>query len=323
MHENLTFHFEGSLADSHQMNFYEAARFQYAAARLLVKLAQFRKTGRFSQKISSKSNFDVNLRSQTDGSFNINVEDPGQPKEDQFVNMTLADLVAYVSERVIEKLDEETLLRTSELQATKAAPPKEAAGHLINAIASSVANGERNLEDVPDRIQRTVRRRVAEIYRDSRLLENKSSTSKIDTAREQKLIAMAAPLVSEMATALRRSAETLEVTSSAQGASRPVLFLDEKMASEIETAKVDTEITSLLCDVIQFNKDNGWGKLKIENGTLTVSFSIPYDLLPSIKQRLIDTMKRDQVYLQTYFVRDRGGQVIRLIVAGILDTPSM
>jgi hypothetical protein len=33
-------------------------------------------------------------------------------------------------------------------------------------------------------------------------------------------------------------------------------------------------------------------------------------------------MKKDQVYLQTYFVRDRAGDVIRLIVAGILPTPT-
>lgn len=78
MSETLTFHFEGALADSHKMNFYESARFQYAAARLMVKLAQFRKSGKFSKNITSKSNFDIKLISQSDGSFNINVEDPGQ-----------------------------------------------------------------------------------------------------------------------------------------------------------------------------------------------------------------------------------------------------
>lgn len=151
---------------------------------------------------------------------------------------------------------------------------------------------------------------------------NAESIKKIDFARSQKLIAMSAPLISEMATALRRSADSLAVSSSVSGASNPVLFLDQNMAAEIETSIVDKEITAILCDVIQFNKDNGWGKVKIENGTVIVSFSIPYDILPRIKQTLIDTMKKDQVYLQTYFVRDRAGDVIRLIVAGILPTPT-
>ena len=132
---------------------------------------------------------------------------------------------------------------------------------------------------------------------------------------------MSAPLIREMATALRRSAETLEVSSSAHGEADPVLFLDREMASSIETSLVDEDITSVLCDVVQFNKDNGWGKVRME-GSAIVSFSIPYDILPRIRQNLIDNMKKDQVYLQTYFVRDRAGEVTRLIVVGVLPTPS-
>lgn len=113
MPENLTFHFEGALADEHRMNFYESARFQYAAARLLVKLSQFRTSGRFSKKISNKSNYDVRLVSHSDGSFNINVEDSGKGKsDDEFMDVSLGDLVAYVSERVIEKIDEDSLRKS-------------------------------------------------------------------------------------------------------------------------------------------------------------------------------------------------------------------
>lgn len=79
MAERLTFHFEGALADEHKMNFYESARFQYAAARLMVKLAQFRRTGKFVKKISTRSNVGVQLVSQADGSFNINIEDADVP----------------------------------------------------------------------------------------------------------------------------------------------------------------------------------------------------------------------------------------------------
>jgi len=110
MPEMLTFHFEGALADAHAMNFYESARFQYAAARLMVKLAQFRHSGRFVQKITNNSNFDIKLKSQSDGSFNINVEDSGQSKsDDPFIKISLADLIAYVSERIVGKIIEDSL----------------------------------------------------------------------------------------------------------------------------------------------------------------------------------------------------------------------
>ncbi|PWE30281.1 hypothetical protein C4N9_06215 [Pararhodobacter marinus] len=320
MPENITFHFEGALADEHRMNFYESARFQYAAARLLVKLSQFRASGRFNKNISSKSNRDVRLVSQSDGSFNINVEDNGKGKSDEeFIDLSLGDLVAYVSERVIEKIDEDSLKEYGPIGRRAGADKPQSK---VDEIAESIGSGKAELDEVPADIRDVVRRRLAEVSREERMNENTESIKKIDFARSQKLIAMSAPLISEMATALRRSADSLEVSSSVSGALKPVLFLDQNMAAEIETSIVDKEITALLCDVIQFNKDNGWGKVKIENGAVTVSFSIPYDILPRIKQTLIDTMKKDQVYLQTYFVRDRAGDVIRLIVAGILPTPT-
>ena len=326
MSETLTFHFEGALADSHRMNFYESARFQYAAARLMVKLAQFRKHGRFVQKITNNSNFDIQLVSQIDGSFNINIEDPGQsPAEESFVKISLADLVAYVSERVVDKIDQATLSEAAlsnrnRLVDSKLADtdPATAIDQLVEAaLADKVLTSS-----LPPDVQDLIKRRVAESYREQRLSVSQSAISRIDFARSQKLIAMSAPLISEMATALRTSAATLEVRSSVHEHGRSVLFLDRDMAQEIETAIVDPEITPILGDITQFNKDNGWGKLKIDQGVKTISFSIPYDILPSIRQKLIDNMKVDQVYLQTYFVRDRSGEVVRLIAVGILPTPT-
>lgn len=320
MAEKIIFHFEGALADKHTLNFYEAARFQYAAARLLVKLSQFRYAGKFSKKISNRTNFDIRLESQEEGSFNINVEDFGQGASgEEFISVPLGDLVSYVSERVIEKLDEASLGGAP--AGSKGDVDRSGGATLnINEISEKVMAKEVSLEELRPKVRDLVRRRAAEITREQSLLKVESKITKIDFARSQKLIAMSAPLISEMAIGLRRSANTLEVFSSTHGESRPILFLDQDMASAVETSIVDEEITSILCDVIQFNKDNGWGKVRIENSTI-VSFSIPYDILPRIKQTLIDTMKKDQVYLQTYFVRDRAGEVIRLIVAGILPTP--
>lgn len=328
MAENLTFHFEGSLADDHRMNFYEAARFQYAAARLVVKLAQFRQYGRFVQKITNNSSFDIQLVSQTDGSYNINVVDPGHSlAEESFISISLADLIAYVSERIVEKIDETTLKDVSLDSRVKLIGASEGEDDEPTAVLDRLIEAvlaDRSLTSrLPIQVQDLVRRRVAEAYRERQLHSSQAAVARIDFARSQKLIAMAAPLVSEMATALRKSANTLEITALVGGQSQSVLFLDRGMAQDIEAAIVDDEITPILGDITQFNKDNGWGKSKIENGTKTLNFSIPYDILPTIRQRLIDSMKHDLVYLQTYFVRDRGDDVARLIAVGILPTPSL
>lgn len=319
MSEKLVFHFEGALADGHQMNFYEASRFQYAAARLLVKLSKFREKGSFPHKISSKSNVDVRLSSSTDGSFNINVEDFGKKQESggQFIEAPIGDLIAYITERVVEKIGDDGVKNS--ITESKSLILSEVD---INNIAGQVVSGSIYVEQLPESFRDLIRRRIVEINREARLVDSGSAISKMDFAKGQSLLAMSAPLIAEMATALRSSADTLEITSSAHGKSKPILFLDQNMAAKIETASVDKVITPILCDVVQFNKDNGWGKVKIEDGAVTLSFNIPYDKLQSIRQRLIDNMKRDHVYLQTYFVRDRAGKVTRLIVVGILDTPT-
>lgn len=323
--ESLVFHFEGRLADQHRMNFYEASRFQYAAARLIVKLAQFRKTGKFVKNITESSNFSIEITAQSDGSFNINIEDPGLKKDEEaFVKVSIADLIAFVSERLVEKIDENTSRnlrvegapRRVRRDASQTSGPTD-----FDQIVESTISGQQLPANLPADVKDLIRRRVAEIFRERSLEENKGSISLIDVARGQKLIAMAAPLISEMATGLRRSADTLEVTSTTHARSRSVLFLDQKMAKDIETARVDKEITPILGDVTQFNKDNGWVKFKTVNETRVISFSVPSDILPMIRRRLIDSMQKDMVHLQTYCVRDRSSEIVRLIVVGILPTP--
>lgn len=205
---------------------------------------------------------------------------------------------------------------------TQDKPKKSASAEIsIDHLAEAAMADRSIIGGLPEQIQDLVRRRVAETYRENLLNESQSNISRIDFARGQKLTAMAAPLISEMATALRRSADTLEVTSSFGGPSKPVLFLDQQMAKNIETAVVDEEITPIVGDIAQFNKENGWGKFKTGDGIRTVSFSVPSDVLPIIRQKLIDGMKGDKVYLQTYYVRDRSKELTRLIVVGVLPPP--
>ena len=306
------------------MNFYEAARFQYGAARLLVKLAQFRATGKFVANISDKSNHNIELVAQRGGSFNYNVEE-AKPAADEFLNIALSDLVAYVAERVVEKLDEATMAKVV-LPALDYDNDEAENDSLdvaeIDDMAEAVLAGDKLTASFSPETSKIIKRRVAEVYRERRLAAAAKAIANITEDQSQKLLAMAAPLIVEMGTALRKSANTLEITTQKRGPVRSVLFLDRKMAREIETAAVDRVITPILGDITQFNKENGWGKLRIQNGAKMISFSIPSDVLPTIRQTLIDNMKKDLVYFKTYFVRDRAKKVKRLIVVGILPTPA-
>lgn len=325
MPETLTFHFEGGLADDHKMNFYEAARFQYAAARLLVKLAQFRQTGKFVSKITNNSNYDIYLHSQTDGSFNINVSEPPNASTDKFVDLDLSNLVSYVSERVIEKTDEDLVIQSANaaglaLDGTNAESITNS--EVADRTISKVLDDEVALSRIGGESRDIVERRMAELNREGRLAAQSRVVATIDPARDQKLISMAVPLIGEMATALRRSATNLRVIANNGTTQNTILYLDRRMAQQIETAKVDKEITPILGDIVQYNKESGWGKIRIsDSSNPVISFSIPSDIKPNLQSSLMDRMKKDKVYVQAYFVRDKGNQPIRLIVVGILDTP--
>lgn len=317
MPETISFHFEGALADENRMNFYEAARFQYAAARLLVKFARFRDGGDFPQKVTTTSNVDVQLEALARGSFNINVTAPSpKTKKEPFVDMSLAELMAYVGERVIAKTDETSLRADG-----ASGGPQSAPVDTVSALAELASDGLLEVTSLPAEIQEVVLRRQSEIYRQKLLQEKREQLSKIDLGLGQNLIAASAPLMRDMATALNKSANTLEVRSSKDGATQPVLFLNQQMAREIKTTITDKLPTPILGDITQFNKDNGWGKLKIESGTKIVSFSIPYDLLPDLRATFIENMNKDSVYVSAYFIRDRSKKVTGLIIDEVLPTP--
>jgi len=326
--ERIQFEFAGRLANEHMMNFYEASRFQYAASRLLVKLSQFRDSGRFGQKVTSQTNVGIVLTAQESGSFRINVDAPEQPAAsddaNSFVTMSLGDLFSYVAERLIEKTDDEVL--TNVLNAQPAIvdqwgriPPGD--GERLQEVIRALMNDPDLRATIFPESAAMIERRISELGRQESLDAKTAQVTKIDPVREQKLISMAAPLVTEMATAFRRSASTLTVKTAFAGRSANVFYLDQTMAEDIESTKVDQEITSILGNIIQYNKENGWGKVRVAIAKQPLSFSVPSDQKRALQSTLLDQMGRDQVYLQVYIVRDLAKEPVRLIIAGILPLP--
>jgi hypothetical protein len=93
------------------------------------------------------------------------------------------------------------------------------------------------------------------------------------------------------------------------------------MAEELEVSAVDKEITAILGDIIQYNKETGWGKARLSISEQPLSFSVPADIKGRLQNQLLTAMGRDKVYLQTYVVRDKTSEPVRLIIVGILPTP--
>jgi hypothetical protein len=231
-------------------------------------------------------------------------------------------LLAYVGERVIGKTADGAI--TSILNAHEELVDRfgtftkgSSVDHVIAEILGDVSLRKRLSRETIELLER----RLAEIARDNTIGAHMRQITRIDADREQKLISMAAPLLSGMATAFRRSAKTMQVIARRGGAEQNVIYLNKDLAAEIGSAKVDPEITPILGNIIQYNKETGWGKVRISIISVPLSFSVPSDMKPEIQSDLVAAMRKDSVYLQIRFVRDRVGEILRGFIVGVLDDP--
>lgn len=323
--EKITFHFEGFLADNRHLNFYEAARFQYATARLIVKLSQFREKGHFAKRITNKTNRDILIGVPKEGSFDIIAFSPVIYEAGQhFLSTKISDLLSYVFERVLAKPSDSDIIKglnSVEAIAQEFGKIDENNSELMNKALDRINKDAEIKESLHSEVTGALRAQIALMERQLAIEKNKENFAKIDSAREQNIIRMAAPLVQEMANPLRRSAGTMDIFSEKDKTKGNIVFIDRNMAENMEISKVDDNITPIMIDIIQYNKETGWGKLRMEEFSDLISFNVPSDLNGRLKQQLINAMGREKVYLQVYIVRDKAKLPMRCIVVGILPNP--
>lgn len=322
--EKIRFHFEGSLSSEHRLNFYEAARFQYAAARLTTKLVQFQHRGSFSKRITDKTNTGgALLVPHQDGSFDISILVPfAMAAAESFVTMPVGYLMSYIFERVLGKTSDSEVVEALNAQANIAeqfGKINENDTATLQQALHIIEQQQQQLSDSHEDTKKFLERRIAELERERLLGSTEEEIKKIDGSRQEKLLSMAAPLVGEMATALRKSADTLEIFDETNELSpRRFLFLDREMAEDVIISKVDDQITAIRVDIIQYNKETGWGKIRLASSLELIPFNVPTDLKSELRARIMEEMNKTQTFVQVYYVRDRSNEPKRLILVGII-----
>jgi len=98
----LTFRFEGGDADGGQLNFYDAARFQYGAARFVYTLEYFRQTGIVLSKITRRVNAEYRVPTPERGSWIMDVVQFAAPLMGEMeFKVPIEVMIAHVMERLI------------------------------------------------------------------------------------------------------------------------------------------------------------------------------------------------------------------------------
>lgn len=327
MTEEITFRFSGALADDHALDFYEAGRFQYGAARLMVKLDQFRQTGRFSTRVTYDNNTRILLRTQRDGSFELSTLVPAlMAARDAFVQAPISLMWSYVVDRVIKPASPDNIREALQTQREllqvynrDIADRAEQNRRTHDLLSDRIARGDRLTEENKDLYERLISEGQRRAY-----LEGRSDlVRKISSDQEAGLTSMASPLLKDMGVALRNSATSLKIAANDNKDRVEIGYLNRRMASDIDTSLIDDQSTLILVRIVQYNTETGWGKLRSQEHQGLLSFNVPSDRKARLQGLLLDAMDRRGNRLDTYiecqFVRSLQGLLQRAIVLSIRD----
>jgi hypothetical protein len=317
--DQLLFHFQGGLADQNRMDFYEAARFQYAAARLSVKLDQFRRTGRFSKRVTESSRTNIDLSPFQAGSFNLKVSSSEDFSGQFKIEVPLTALWTYIIERVFQPTDTNVALDLIDDNSLRS----EFFDLVDNNIFSSgeaIALLRRQVDQargLTPTENELLDRLVSEAERRAYLKSHRDLLAAITPEQDAALVTMATPLLSEIAVPLRRSAKRVTIATIDAMGERKVLTTNRRTAEALEQIKVDKHVTSIDVNIVQYNKETGWGKFRNPNWEGIPSFSVPADRKDDLRFDLLSAMKEDMVSADAYVVRSLSGEPIRMILVDV------
>lgn len=315
----LQFRFQGGLADQNRMDFYEAARFQYAAARLTVKLDQFRRTGRFPKRVTEASRTNIDLHPFAQGSFNLKISASDDVNSKLHVSVPLTALWTYIIERVFQPTDTTAALDLIDSAALRA--------EFFEIVDNNVFKSQQAIDLLRSKVeteyglapneQELLERLISESERRGYLESHRELLGQISPAEDAALVTMATPLLSEIAVPLRRSAKIVTITSIDRFGARKILTADKESAGALQSIQVDKSVTVIDVDIVQFNKETGWGKFRNPYWEGIPSFSVPADRKSELKNDLLSAMQEDNVRVDAYIVRSLSGEPIRLIIVDV------
>jgi hypothetical protein len=282
---------------------------------------------KFPSRITVDENTKIILKTQSDGSFIISTIVPIlQAGGDQFLSTSISTLWSYVADRVFHKSDTDTirlalenerqLVDTFDRQIAHQANQNE---RTLALLSERVAAGDRLTQAAFDLYERL----LAERERSYRLEAEAAQLRRIDPNQDAKLISMATPLLKDMGVTLRSSAESLIISSNDNEIRKPLLYINKKMADDVDVSIVEDNSILILVRIVQYNVETGWGKLRTYEAEGLLSFNVPSDRKADVQAELLEALDRGGNQLGTYveclLVRSPSGLLQRMIILGIRD----
>ncbi|MFN3496817.1 MAG: hypothetical protein ACK40A_00290 [Pannonibacter indicus] len=340
--------FDGGLASTGQLHFYEYSRSQYATARFVATIEHFRRTGRVAERITVNSNIDIIINTPKRGSF---VEDLFVPALQQgmaaVISTPLSSLISYVwhliaprSEKTDSLIDSLAKIRLAEIQAEiqkasldvdiqkererteqlnslrgiisdERATTKQALELLKWAIESSNMAIQRSGINTENLIKSKVEIE-AEQQREGEFKEHIEQLENVGEDSINKLTSRIRPMITEMALPLRRSADRISLSHGE--AKTAYAHLDDEVVKAIQKRKTEEVIVEVIGHVKSYDRDNGIGKIISDQLHRTLNFVVPIADRRRLRESILEAMRIDKVKLLCRRVIDDSGLPTSLIL---------
>lgn len=340
--EGIRLKFRGGLADSGQLHLYEFGRSQYATARFVATVENFRRTGRVAQRITSATYIDMRIAAPERGSF---IEDilvpslqqglaavvstplsalisyvwhlmtPRQPKTDEIIAEIARRQVAIEEQRTQQEAE-----RTKQLEMLRDisnggyATTKRA----LDIVASALENN-RLTDDSGNLSERSISEAqlelLAEQEREREFAAYRSELEKVDEEDISKLTSKLRGMVGEMALPLRRSADQMHIISSNDN--RQIVYLNPEIARQVQRKQIDEELTLIEVRVRSWDRDTGVVKVTGDEFDRPMTVIIPLRNRDNLGELVRQALAVDRVHMLVRRVLDGSGQATSYILSHV------
>jgi hypothetical protein len=333
--EKISIRFDGKIATTGKLHFYEYGRYQYATARFISTIEHFRRTGIVAKKISGKAKIEIYVSPAQQGSF---VEDILVPAIKQgsaaAVSTSLTTLISYIWHLLvpISSETESDIIKIAQIRAQEEGERTKQFEAMQRIVEVGAATNSQALELVhwaqrsgntrlggegllSGRLGEMEQELLDHETRENIFNEDAEILNSIDSEDIQKLLSRTASIVPDMALPMRRSADTAVFSSTRS--KLPVLRLDQKTAQMISTKRLDPEVFQYSGRIRAYDVDIGVGKFVSDEFDRPINFSVPPLLRERWKELILEAMKEPQIKLFAQRYLDRANLPTSLLFNSI------
>ncbi len=316
----LRFQFEGRLASQNELNFYEAGRFYYGAARLIYTVEEFRQRGRVLSRISSRVNLDARIRASRPGSFIQDVILASAPLiADAAIKVPFDVIFAHfwslllpagrskqdavdIGEKFVRFAEEQTdqISEVRKIVESGNATTQQAL-RILELVLNSKNTASMGLSLSPEELESRRQDLITEQGRERLLEPYREALQSISPEQERRFTSQIRKSAQEMLVPLRSSARNLQISLPAND--NKLAFLDEYNAEIITNEQEDENSIVLRVKIKRFDRETGYGLARYDDLMKPIAFRLRKNTL-GMREDVLQSMREDWITAEFHIVRD-------------------